>query len=245
MRVKQLLLASTALALLGGAQQAQAGMYVSVFGGANWLENSSGQATNFFGGKLSPTFTTILGFHSDADTGFLLGGAVGVHLDHWVNGLRAEIEVSYRRQDVGGHWNFTAIGRTTFNSTGAIHANQSTFAIMANVWYDIDCGWKFVPYFGGGAGWARSKVDGALLSSSGFTPTSTPFNVEANGFAWQLGVGFNYEVQPGVNLGLGYRYFEGPDNEVFFQGKFGFPGLSTEFTNRNHSVLLNLSVDIN
>jgi len=229
MRMKNLLLASSALALLGTAGQAQAGTYISVLGGVNMLEDSSGRNVN---GPYSALFS------SDADTGFVLGGVVGIHLDPWLKGLRAELESTYRRQDVGGFWSLFS----PFGSYGAIEANQSTFAILANVWYDFDCGWKIKPYIGGGAGWARSNVNGALLTSSGRDYFST-INTSDNGFAWQAGFGFNYEVQQGVHFGMGYRYFEGPDNEFFFGGKL--VGLSTEFTNRNHSVLMHLKVDIN
>lgn len=245
MKTKHLMLASTALALLGTAQTAQADMYMSVLGGANWLEDSSGFGTNtFFCGKLS-TCTTIAGFRTDADTGFVLGGAIGVHLDKWLQGLRGEVEVSYRRHDVGGNWFWTTLTNGVVDGTsfGAIDANQSTFAIMANVWYDIDMGWRVVPYVGGGAGWARVKFDGAFRTFSGFNTTTWTVNRD-NGFAWQLGLGFNYEVQPGVNLGVGYRYFQGPDVEVFFGGKFNVIP-AQEIENNNHSLLVNLSVDIN
>lgn len=226
MKIRNLMLASTALALLGGAQTAQADMYVSVFGGANFLEDSSD-----FGGTPNDFFA----FGSDADIGFALGGAVGVHLDKWAKGLRAELEASYRRQDVGGVW---SSDNGPFTS-GPIDANQSTFAIMANVWYDFDCGWKIMPYAGGGVGWGRARVDGALLTSNG---TQDTFIDRENGFAWQLGAGFNYEVQPGVNLGLGYRYFEGPTNDLIFNGK---NTLRTEIENGNHSVLVHLIIDTN
>lgn len=245
MRVKNLLLASTALALLGTAQPAQADMYVSVFGGANWLEDSSGFGTNvFFCGKFS--CTSIGRFSTDADTGFVLGGAIGVHLDNWLRGLRAEIEASYRRHDVGGRWatSFFVSGFGPYtSSSGAIEANQSTFAVMANVWYDIDMNWRVKPYVGAGVGWARAKVDGAFRTFSGFN-TTTAFSRHDNGFAWQLGAGFNYEVQPGVNVGVGYRYFQGPDVELFFSGKLGNI-VNAEIENNNHSVLVNLNIDIN
>ena len=246
MHVKNLLLASTALALLGTAQPAQAEMYVSVFGGANWLQDSSGAGTTFFDGKFWNT-TTFARFSTDADTGFVLGGAIGTHLDNWVKGLRAEVEVSYRRHDVGGRWAtsgfFTGLSTGSFSSSGAIHMNQSTFAIMANVWYDFDMNWRIKPYVGGGVGWARTKVDGAFRTFSGFS-TTTAFNRHENGFAWQLGAGFNYEVQPGVNVGLGYRYFEGPDVELSFSDGLGAIS-APEIESQNHSLMVNLNVDIN
>ncbi len=230
---RRALLASTAIGTaLALATPAQAGsdFYISVFGGANFLQDQS--AASFS----DPThFTTIT---TNPDTGFVLGGAIGTHLDNWQRGLRAEVEVSYRRHDVAGHWSISSDGGTT----GPIDGNASTFAIMANIWYDFDCGWKIKPYVGGGAGWARSKFDVALLTSSGTSAYST-MQGDHEGFAWQLGLGFNYEVAPDVNVGLGYRYFHGPNFDITSDGgEVSFePGLD----NDNHSVLVNLTIDIN
>jgi len=232
MRMKNLLLASSALALLGATQEAQAGTYISVFGGANFLEDSSGFGASFFG------YSTAR-FNTDADTGFVLGGAVGIHLDSWLQGLRAELEASYRRQNVGGQWGYSTFSGYNYSS-GAIEANQSTFAIMANVWYDFDVNWRVKPYIGAGAGWARANFNGALLTFSGYNPF-TQTNTSDNGFAWQAGFGFNYEIQPGVDLGVGYRYFEGPDVEISCSCIISNP----EISNENHTVFVNLNIDIN
>jgi opacity protein-like surface antigen len=231
MRMKRVLLASSALTLLAAMGQAQAkDLYVSVFGGANWLTDSSGTFTD-------ETETHI--WSAEPDTGFVIGGAIGTHLDNWVRGLRTEVEVSYRRNNLGGGW-FESEERTT--EGGPLTGNMSTFAIMANLWYDIDVGQKFVPYIGGGAGWARMHGEMAALRTfsnlgtpSGSTDTSTV--VDNSGFAYQVGAGLNYEVMPDVDLGIGYRYFVGPRFDHFFEGK-------GTLENHNHAVMVNLTVDI-
>lgn len=240
MRLKRVLLATSALALLAGANPAQAdGLYISVFGGANWVEDSSASIFVTDGVYSSGN----LSWSTDADTGFVLGGAVGTHLDKWVKGLRVELEASYRRNDVGGVW---ATAGTTFfgsgSSSGTVDANLSTFAVMANVWYEHDMGWKVRPYVGGGVGWARTNLNGALLTTTG---DRTTFDRDNDGFAWQLGAGFNYEAAPGVNVGLGYRYFNGPDIappftiDPFFDGKQSFGRVESD----SHAVMLNLTID--
>ncbi|NOT42560.1 MAG: porin family protein [Alphaproteobacteria bacterium] len=232
MHSRKLWLATTAVAALATAQQAQAdGMYVSVFGGANFQKDDSHVAGSI------PTYFEI--HNTDPDTGFVIGGAIGTGLDNWVKGLRVELEASYRRNDVGGDWQdgFTFYG--AYTNTGSIDANSSTFAIMANVAYDIEMGWKIKPYVMGGAGWARTKFEGAEFFTGGGTNTS--FDVENSGFAWQLGAGFNYEVAPGVDVGLGYRYFDGP-NSSYFAGKNIAP---IDHDNTNHSVMVNLTIDTN
>lgn len=245
MRLKRVLLASSALALLAGASTAQAdGLYISVFGGANWVEDSSAR----FFTQTTTTDATGYGWGTDADTGFVVGGAVGVGLDKWLNGLSVELEASYRRNDVGGAWIATGFDTTgpTTTTNGAISANLSTFAIMANVWYEHDFGWKVRPYIGGGVGWARAKFDGALLTSS-LTNSATTWDLSNDGFAWQLGIGINYQAAPGVDVGLGYRYFNGPDFSApftidpFFGGEQAFGKLD----NDNHSVTVNLTIDVN
>lgn len=233
MRMKRILLASTALAVLAGAQQANAAsdMYISVFGGANFVSDNAAAAATYYSSSLAA-------ISIDGDTGFVLGGAIGTKLDNWVKGLRAEVEVSYRRNDAGGLWSTTSSGSTT----GGTHdSNLSTFAVMANVWYDIDLGSKVRPYIGGGVGWGRAKAEGAFIQTfteSGAVTPNFDFSAsgENSGFAWQLGAGFNYEVAPDVDVGLGYRYFNGPE--------FTYLG-GTKLDNENHGVQVNLTVGIN
>ncbi|MBI1212172.1 MAG: outer membrane beta-barrel protein [Alphaproteobacteria bacterium] len=232
---KRTLLASSALAVMASVSQAQAGdFYISIAGGANWLANDKSGFTSSSG-----SFTS---YHQNSETGFALSGAIGVHLDQWVHGLRAEVEAGYRRNKEKGRW-----AATTFSSgfsSGVINAHESKFSVMANVWYDIDLGRKWTPYLGGGIGWARTKVDGAFsptFTSSGGAGAFTSFSREESGFAWQLGAGLNYEIQDGVRLGVGYRYFRGPDvkNKVFV----GF--LPVTFDHDDHTVQLELSIDTN
>jgi opacity protein-like surface antigen len=249
MHTKRVLLASSALALLAGATNAQAGeLYISVFGGANWVEDSSAAAT--FTSTGATDYTIVESWNLDSDTGFVLGGTVGTHLDKWLKGLRVELEASYRRHDVNGAFAATLYSTGTtasLSTTGEfITGNLSTFALLANVWYEHDMGWKVRPYVGGGVGWARTKFDAVADGGEGFLTTVDRSN---DGFAWQLGVGFNYEAAPGVDVGLGYRYFQGPDiNRTFefdpFSGK-GNPEAFGRLNNDNHSVLVNLNIDIN
>ena len=225
---KSYLLASVAAAaVFASSGQAQArDFYVSVLGGANWWPDQT---------RVTTAFGSTTAFHFNADTGFVLGGAVGVHLDNWLHGLRAELEASYRRNKLNGNWTSTS------GSTGAITGHVSTFALMANVWYDIDCGSKFKPYVGGGAGWARSHFDAVRFTASG-SSTSGRTAFDVNGFAWQLGAGVNYEVMPGVDLGLGYRFMVDPRLHL---GGEGIGEQSITLDNHSHSVALSLTIDIN
>jgi OmpA-OmpF porin, OOP family len=235
MRMKRILLATSALAVLAGVQQAQAAsdLYVSVFGGANFLADDS-QVLDLTGDTEA--------FSSDPDTGFVLGGAIGTSLDKWAKGLAVELEVSYRRNDVAGTW--TTDG-STGGEAGFFDANTSTFAIMANVMYEIGIGSKVRPYVGAGVGWARAHNDGVFIETiNNGTPTAS--NVEGvtdddnAGFAWQLALGINYEVAADVDVGIGYRYFVGPEFRQFTNFNS-----DSSHDNENHAVQVNLTVGIN
>ncbi|MBI1212174.1 MAG: outer membrane beta-barrel protein [Alphaproteobacteria bacterium] len=235
---KRTLLASSALAVLAsvGSAQADGGFYISVHGAANFQPQNDANFTI--------SCCQLTSHHLDSHVGFLLGAEVGVHLDNWLHGLRAGIESDYRRNKIGGRWLASSISEGP--TSGRIDGHQSTFSVLANVWYDIDVGQKWVPYVGGGAGWGRTKVSGGAqvtsTSGGGNTSVATTWAVEESGFAYQLGAGINYPIQPGVNLGLGYRFFKGPEikNNVFL-GKNDI----INFQNENHSVLINLTVDVN
>jgi opacity protein-like surface antigen len=230
---KRHLLASTALAILASSATAQAGdIYLSVMGGADWFDED----------QFARTGGTTVNFDYTGD-GFVLGGAIGTHLDNWVHGLRVELEASYRRTHFDGQWVSTGL------STGGIDGHVSNFALMVNAWYDIDIGQKFVPYVGGGAGWSRQHVEVALLTSAGSLRSEGTDQFENSGFVWQLGAGMNYEVAPGVDVGIGYRYSVNPRIGQFKDGgEFGGEGFGGEGTytrdSADHTVAVNLTIDI-
>ncbi len=119
MGLKTTLLASAgAAAVLAVVSPVQAGGYVSIFGG--W--NSTDDIVSRAGSNGDVTFTTTLThtagpadtvtltfgapstfFNSGAkaEDGFVVGAAVGGDLGHWLSGLRGEVEVSYRYNNLG------------------------------------------------------------------------------------------------------------------------------------------------
>ncbi|MFM9864024.1 MAG: outer membrane protein [Micropepsaceae bacterium] len=233
MRIKHILLTTTALALFATVQQADAdGLYVSFVGGGNLLQDESSAGTaGYYNGSGRNSF--------DADTGFALGAAVGVGLDNWLKGLRTEIEASYRRSDVSGNW-FEYSGFYDTSDTGTLDANLSTFAVMANVAYDFDVGMKVKPYVTVGAGWARTHIEGFLNDLN--LPFANPnFQADNSGFAWQLGAGVNYEVAPGIQAGIGYRYFDAPEASYFAGKNDG----GDRHENNSHAVMFNVTIDTN
>ena len=117
---------------------AQAGPYVSLGVGANWLNDAD---------------TTGAGAtrKMEYDTGMAGIGALGYRFDkNW----RGELEVGYRRNDVDS----VASG----GGAGDAHA----WDYMANVLYDVDTGTKWTPYLGLGAGAVNYHGAGLQLTPS-------------------------------------------------------------------------------
>lgn len=201
MRLKSVLLGSAALLALGTLQSATAeagNMYFSVLGGADWSNADV---------KVAGSFTTVpFTGHATASTGFVLGGALGYDLSGAVTpGLRIEAEVAKRQDYEHGQGHTGA-----YAQHGDLDFQSETWSVMANIWYDVDTGTRWSPYLGGGAGWAQSKVGGHMVGATATTLAITGHG-ENSGFAWQLGVGLDCAIKPGVTVGLGYRYFHAPD----------------------------------
>lgn len=229
MTIKRALLATAAFALCATIAPAQADertMYVTLGGGGNWLDDQTGHATNsgdFFGLSLTP------------DTGFVLTAAVGARLDSFIDGLRVEVEGSYRHNNVEGYW----VSRSNFmfpSYMGPAEGDETTFAVLANAWWEFDIG-RVHPYAGGGAGWARTELEGDYLGSG---RVGHDLDATGDGFAWQLGGGINFDVSPNVTIGVGYRYFSGPDIDLPARAFINQAGTAT-LESTSQSVVLDLS----
>lgn len=149
----------------------------------------------------------------DVGTGVVIGGVVGTHIEA-VPGLRVEADLSYRQQDV--------------DVFGVINVNDETWGLLGNVVYDVPVNLGPVhPYVLAGVGYANHTATFESISL---------LELSNGGVAWQLGTGINTEVAKGVTMGLGYRYFQGPELSV----------LGTELSDgTNHSVVATINFAIN
>src|SRR5262249_44910973 len=135
---------------------------------------------------------------------------------------------------------------------------MSTFALMANLWYEFDIGMRIRPFFGGGVGWARSHADGffgepqGLAAAEVVDPFEQGFDTEKSGFAYQLGFGLATYIIPGTRLSLGYRYVNAPNITLDFGDAQNLSGPSAldigdghvKFDNNSHEVELSLGIAI-
>lgn len=143
-------------------------------------------------------------------TGGVFGGAVGKRIAA-VPGLRAELDLSYRTNEVD----------LTF-----ITAQHETTGAMFNLAYDIKTDGDVKPYLLIGAGYAHTEATFENISL---------LKLEASDMAYQLGAGATVPLTAGMNLSVGYRFFQGPVVEVF--------GLELS-DGQNHSLIGSLSFDL-
>jgi len=202
---------------------------VKFFGGLNLAgdESFSGFIGNYSGTKGGGTHYTV-GFLGaadfDADAGYVFGGAVGYGFD---NGFSVELEAAYRRNklDIKGvgilAYLYTLPGGTTGTKSGPSASLDGTdghleaTSLMANAWYEFDTGTEVRPFVGGGVGIAwvdvHDIVEIGFATKLGTSFYSVGVHGDDSGFAWQLGGGLNWEVSPGKDLTVEYRYFNGPE----------------------------------
>lgn len=230
MNSKMTLLASTAIAVMSLANvgTAVAGpWYVKVAAGANWVDDSR------YSGEMDPS--TTFSFDTDPSIGFVILGAVGYDLGHVLNGLRVEGELAYRENNVHGDWASSTPGASPdalSSTSGALDIQHTTFSIMANAWYDFKV-MGLNPYVGGGIGWADVSLDGKFGSKA-------PISTSESGFAWQLGAGLNFDIEPGKKLGIGYRYLQGPD--VTLSAPSEVNPETGDVDDQNHTLTIGLTV---
>ena len=208
---------STALAGLH-AHEARAGegFYVGAHGGANWL---SPIESNFS----SPGATASVTLKQK--NGYAVGGSVG---HAWKNGLRAEAELTYRRNNINSFSASAVVAGIPVVVSGAAVGNISNLAFMANGYYGVDITDALSLYAGGGVGGAMLKVNDVAT----FTDSRTVF-------AFQAIAGTAYMLGRNVSLGVEYRFF-GTRSTDFTDTVAGTSVTVSADGVRNHSVLVSL-----
>lgn len=189
--------ACAAVCSAANAQDA-AGWYMGTALGPDWFDGSRDANGN-------------LNFHSATDPGYNMLGSFGRSFG---NGLRLEGEVGYRQADLGriavtrDAGLGAAVGAHSQNgvNSGNTSGDANAFSVMANGFYDITLpNTQFVPYFGGGLGFAR-------VSAEGFNVNNVPLvNDNDVVFAYQAGAGVSYPLSLKTTAFIDYRYFATED----------------------------------
>jgi outer membrane protein OmpA-like peptidoglycan-associated protein len=233
MTLKKALLAATILALPVAAQaQPVTGFYVGAGVGMNFLMESDVD--------LDSRFATPRNGTAEFDYGYLGVISLGYGFG---NGVRAEIEGSYRANDIDT--------LTGFGLAAPVRASGSavSYGVMGNALYDFDLGptIPLMPYIGLGAGYIVHDYDGVQATSGGN-------NVRVVGsegrFAYQAIVGAAFQldsVAPGLALTAEYRFMGTLGHDLDASSTRGGVGArgSAEVDNFNHSVLLGIRYAFN
>ncbi|MFM2149454.1 MAG: hypothetical protein RLZZ187_1760 [Pseudomonadota bacterium] len=242
MAFRQALLAATILAVPAIAQaQPITGLYVGAGAGMNWmLESDLAISGGGFTGQASNTRNGSVDF----DLGW-----VGVISLGWGfgNGVRAEIEASYRENQVDSVSGFSGLG-SPLRASGT----ASSYGVMANALYDFDLGpgTPLMPYIGLGAGYMWTDYDKVGLRD----PAGNTVTVDGNEarFAYQAIVGAAFllnDVAPGLALTAEYRFMGTLQPELGAVSRSATGATTatgkTDVDNFNHSVLLGIRYAFN
>ncbi|HZT88384.1 MAG TPA: OmpA family protein [Stellaceae bacterium] len=182
--------AAACLLALGLANPAPAQMwYLGGEGGWTDLESQKGHTTLPAGSPLLPgggTLTT----HSTWNGGFNVGVRGGLQWGPW----QFEEEFRYQRNGLDG----LSLGAAKLTN---VHGDREAYALMSNVIYGFDYGWRIVPHLGFGVG----AVD--LRTSESQSPG---LGTIASGDDWEFGYqgigGIRYNISPSLAFDLDYRY---------------------------------------
>jgi OOP family OmpA-OmpF porin len=229
MSLKKTLLAATMLALPLAAQaQPVTGLYVGAGIGLNALMETDVDLNNRFAAPRTGTAEFNYGYVGVISLGWGFG-----------NGVRAEIEGSYRSNEVDS---LTGYGLTSPRASGS----ALSYGIMGNALYDFDMGptIPLMPYIGLGAGYVIQDYDRVTTASGGDSVTVTG---SQGRFAYQAIIGAAFQldaVAPGLALTTEYRFMGTLGHEGDAVGSGGERG-SAEWNNFNHSVLLGIRYAFN
>jgi OOP family OmpA-OmpF porin len=226
MNFKKSLLAAAAVVALPALAQAQpvSGLYLGAGFGGNLLQE---------------TDATVSGTPGK-DTIDFSWGYVGVLSLGWGfgNGLRAEIEGSYRSNEVA---DITANNAAASGSTGT----ATSYGAMLNLLYDINLNGALggiTPYVGAGAGYIWHDYDEVGTNFGGVKTVRTGDSGNWGGQAI-LGVSLPIAAVPGLALTGEYRYMMTAGHEITSNSA----GSRTTFDvdNANHSLLVGLRYAFN
>ena len=248
--MKKILLATAAAAPLLGVAGAHAqpitGLYVGAGAGLNFLQDTELTTRGGVRNSLDFNGASTRG-KATYDLGWGIVGSLGWGFG---NGLRVEVEGSYRQNDVS-----TIRGFGPLPPFGRVGGSQNSYGVMANVLYDFDLtrygiAWM-QPYVGAGVGyqWVQyGKVRGTSVNA----PVQL-FSDDTDGrFAYQaiLGVAFPIQSVPGLAITTEYRFLG--TTEPRFDAQLRNPSTGAvlargrvEADNFNHSMLVGLRYAFN
>lgn len=201
MKLRTTLLAAAATMAIAPAAHAYEGLYGAIGAGLSLFGNGSNDISNDSVGAPGPFI-----FDTDADYDSGIGIYAAIGKAHG-NGIRTELEYSYRNADINAinpYPGFAGI------PSGSVAGDSRVHALMVNALYDFSDG-GFAPYIGGGVGIGRvnhqiSGVNGPAALAIAYGDTE--YNLAFQGIA-----GVAIGLAEGLALDISYRYFNMLGNE--------------------------------
>lgn len=141
-------------------------------------------------------------------TSFKNGESYGLSFGYgYANGIRPEISLDYRSNDVRSQFLSTGYGAGIDGSTlgtSALSGGTTAVSVMANLYFDFDNATRFLPHMLLGLGLARIKTD--IQSADGLADNDIKGDDRV--FSYQAGLGLGYKVSPNTLVSLDYRFFK-------------------------------------
>ena len=235
MSFKKTLLAAAAVVALPVLAQAQPvnGLYLGAGVGGNFLQGE--KSTDSDGDSVSLDYSW--GYAGVLSLGWGFG-----------NGLRMEIEGSYRQNDVSDFkYNTTILP----GSTGTV----TSYGAMANILYDIDIGGALggiTPYVGVGAGYVWQNYDKMGVGNT--STDSVSLSGDGGSYAGQAIAGLSLPISavPGLSLTAEYRFIAIAGSDASGSVTVTENGVATTENGKlpvensfNHSILVGLRYAFN
>lgn len=214
---RSILLGTTAALILSASAQALPdGWYLSLEGGANWVQDWEFKTVPDFEG---PTSAGSMEF----DPGWAILASVGYGRGNW----SAEFETGFRRNELDEN--------TIGAEAGFDDVRLSETSFMANLKYHYPLGQKITLTVGGGIGadYAEMRIDSGALRTED----------EDWNFAYQGIVSAGYAIGQRSELFAAYRYFRTTDAEFDFRPGLSLIVDGEEFS--KHTVTLGFRYYLN
>ena len=229
---KSLIVLAFGLPLAAQAQPIQ-GLYLGGGIGGNYL-----QGTDITGSDFGGTNSSV-DFHWGWAGVLSLGWGFG-------NGLRAEIEGSYRQNEVS---DISFAGLPGLTEKGG----AKNWGVMANLLYDIDLGnrlWGITPYVGAGLGYIWQEYDKVSIRIGN---DSLDFNGVGGALGYQAILGAAYPIVqvPGLSVTAEYRFLGTVSQTLKGTARASVAGgadagtVKFDVDNFNHSLLIGLRYAFN
>ena len=237
MTFKKTLLAAAAVVAMPVLAQAQpvSGLYLGAGFGGNYLDK-----TDIAGSSAADKANLASAFGSSNLSAEFSWGYVGVLSLGWGfgNGLRAEIEGSYRQNDVS---DIISAGATQRGSTGT----ATSYGAMLNLLYDINLNGALggiTPYVGVGAGYIWHDYDEVGTNVGG---TKNVLSGDQGSFGGQGIVGLSLPINSvaGLAVTAEYRFMMTAGHEI--DSNNAGTRTTVDVDNVNHSLLVGLRYAFN